>query len=171
MFIKIGLKYDVLNNDTVNESQTVRISTDSGNIVVTNVDVAPNVDIHKSSMNTLFKGNKTVVVGDLNAKSQLWGSPEQNNRGNVLEELGNVLKELGNVLEELGNVLEELGNVLEELGNVLEELGNVLEELIEENDFVVVNTGQPTYQIHHCGTSHLDVTFASRSLRQNVIGQ
>ena len=55
MFIKIGLKYNVLNNDTVNESQTVRINTDSGNIVVMNVYVAPNVDIDKSSMNTLFK--------------------------------------------------------------------------------------------------------------------
>ena len=119
MFIKIGLKYDALINDTVNESQTVGISTDSGNIVVANVYVAPNVYIDKSSMNTLFKGNKTLVVGDLNAKSQLWGSPEQNNRGNVLE------------------------------------------KLIEENDFVVVKTGQPTYQIHHGGLSYLDVTFAS----------
>ena len=67
MFIKIGLKYHVLNNNTVNEYQTMRISTDSGNIVVANVYVAPNVDIDKSSMNTLFKGNKTLVVGDLNA--------------------------------------------------------------------------------------------------------
>ena len=28
-----------------------------------------------------------MIVGGLKAKSHLWGSPEQNNRGNVLEEL------------------------------------------------------------------------------------
>ena len=49
MVIKIGLKYDVNKHDQVNESQSVKINMDSGNIFVANVYVAPNVDMDKSS--------------------------------------------------------------------------------------------------------------------------
>ena len=42
--------------------------------------------------------------------------------------------------------------------------GYILEELIDENNFVVINTGQPTYQMASGGQSHLDLTLTSTSL-------
>ena len=42
--------------------------------------------------------------------------------------------------------------------------GEVLEQLLINNDFIVLNTGQPTYQCRLGGQSHLDLTLASSSM-------
>jgi ribonuclease HI len=42
--------------------------------------------------------------------------------------------------------------------------GESLEQLLNENDFIVLNTGQPTYQCRLGGQSHLDLTIASNSM-------
>jgi ribonuclease HI len=42
--------------------------------------------------------------------------------------------------------------------------GEILEQLLVENDFIVLNTGQPTYQCRLGGQSHLDLSITSSSM-------
>jgi len=42
--------------------------------------------------------------------------------------------------------------------------GRIVEQLLVDNRFVVLNTGQPTYQKHDGGMTHLDLTLVPDSL-------
>ena len=51
----------------------IRVKSNSGYINVANVYLPPNFKFNKDHLSSLFQ-SKTVVVGDFNAKSKLWGS-------------------------------------------------------------------------------------------------
>ena len=92
-----------------------------GYISITNVYIAPKDTINSKNLDTLFT-EKTIIVGDLNAKSKLWGSPFADKRGLIIE------------------------------------------ELLEKNNFVTINNGQPTYT-HYNGTEHhLDICLLSNTI-------
>ena len=53
---------------------------------VINVYVTPDKCVMEGDFSYLF-GCKTLIIGDLNAKSKLWGSPQPDQRGLMLEGL------------------------------------------------------------------------------------
>jgi len=122
--IRDGISYTEVNITTADEleQQAVRIKTQHGNMVIINCYMVPEKPAAKSEIEKLFLADSTIVTGDFNAKNPLWGSPDVNNAGNIIE------------------------------------------QLLDKFDYVVANTGQPTYQ-HHNGTmSHLDLTMVSKDL-------
>jgi exonuclease III len=46
-------------------------------------------------------------------------------------------------------------------------LGRMIEEIIDETDYVVMNTGEPTHQNQHGGMSALDITLCSPNIAAN----
>ena len=42
--------------------------------------------------------------------------------------------------------------------------GFVIESLLEENNYVVINTGKPTYQQFRGGMSHIDLTLVNSNI-------
>ena len=53
---------------------------------VINVYIAPDKEIEETDFSSLF-GPHTLIIGDFNAKSKLWGSPQADKRGLLLEEM------------------------------------------------------------------------------------
>ena len=64
----------------------LKINTHNGNIKVGNVYLPPNCKFDKHGLATLFQPN-SVVVGDFNSKSRLWGCSFSDSRGRIIEEL------------------------------------------------------------------------------------
>lgn len=122
--VKDNLSYIEIDNDNINgaEIQSVQIKTIAGNITVTNGYMRPDKPAAKDQLEKLFRKESTIITGDFNAKSTLWGSPDDN------------------------------------------EAGRTFEQLIDNHDYVVVNTGQPTRQNFNGNMSHLDITLVSRNL-------
>jgi ribonuclease HI len=86
-YIRQGLSYSVLSNCSNIEAVIVKIKTSGGYITIVNGYVAPNQDIIKEDFEKLFKNEPTIITGDFNAKNPLWGSPDQNERGIIIDEL------------------------------------------------------------------------------------
>ena len=55
-------------------------------VKIFNVYIPPGKNLNKSLMDQFSVKYKTVIVGDLNAKSKMWGSDTSDERGRVLEE-------------------------------------------------------------------------------------
>jgi exonuclease III len=77
MFIKRNLKYSVIHRDLPLEAQSIRLTTDAGHVVVTNVywpkpASAEQCERNIEAMSHLFDNNDSIVVGDFNAKSPAW---------------------------------------------------------------------------------------------------
>ena len=53
---------------------------------IVNMYIPPDKDFGDNDISFLF-GNQTLIIGDLNAKSKLWGSPTPDRRGLMLKEL------------------------------------------------------------------------------------
>ena len=69
------------------ESIVVRVKVKTGYIVVVNLYLSPSKKFQKTDLDIFFNQNcKTVIVGDLNAKSKLWGSSKPDKRGLIIEE-------------------------------------------------------------------------------------
>lgn len=68
------------------ECIVVKIKTVSNYLTIANVYLPPNQTFDKSSIKDLFQP-KTVIVGDLNSKSKLWGSEHSDSRGRLIEDL------------------------------------------------------------------------------------
>ena len=68
------------------ECIVVKIKSDNSYITVANLYIPPNQNVDASLLSSLFT-LKTIIVVDLNAKSTLWGSPDTDYRGKVIENL------------------------------------------------------------------------------------
>jgi len=119
--IKDSLNYtDITPPDGI-ECITVRIKTNNSYITVVNLYIPPDHTVNSDLLSSIFTP-RTVIVGDLNAKNRLWGSPDADQRGMVIE------------------------------------------NLMDDNNFVVLNNGQPTYT-HYNGTqTHLDLALICHTL-------
>ena len=60
------------------------IKSDNNYITIVNLYIPPDQDIDINHISPLFTP-KTVIVGDLNAKNTLWGSPVTDQRGLIIE--------------------------------------------------------------------------------------
>ena len=91
--VKENLKY-VLCGSSESNSQIdscieyiqVDIKLSRSRIKIVNVYIPPDKEVGENNLNS-FYGSQSLIIGDLNAKSTLWGSPQSDRRGLVLEEL------------------------------------------------------------------------------------
>ena len=85
--IKESIKYTREIDLTDVEALVITVKTNSGYITVSNVYISPNQTIEIGKLKPLFINTQNVITGDLNAKSNLWGSPVSNHRGVMIESL------------------------------------------------------------------------------------
>jgi len=64
----------------------VKIRTENSYITVANVYISPNQTIDIDKLSTIFIP-KTIIVGDLNAKINICGSPANDHRGLLIKDL------------------------------------------------------------------------------------
>ena len=119
--IKDSLNYTEIASPDNIECITVSIRTDNSHVIVCNLYISPDQSVSIDNISKLFN-IKTVIVGDLNSKSTLWGSPNTDQRGLILE------------------------------------------KLIDDNNFVVLNNGQPTYTHYNGSHTHLDLSLICHTL-------
>ena len=74
-FIKDSLAYTEITPPDDMECILVKIKTENSYIAVANVYISPNQTIDIDKLSAIFLP-KTVIVGDLNAKNNIWGSPD-----------------------------------------------------------------------------------------------
>jgi len=86
-FIRDNMSYSVLDSHADFEAITVKIKTRNGYITVVNIYIPPEPEINFSNFESFLMHRNMVLVGDLNAKHRIWGSPASDTRGNRIEEL------------------------------------------------------------------------------------
>ena len=84
--IRDSINYTEIAGPAGIECIVVKIKTPSNCFTVANVYLAPKLKVDKTNLKDLFQP-KTVIVGDLNSKSKLWGSDHSDSRGRIIEEL------------------------------------------------------------------------------------
>jgi len=82
--IKDSLNYIEIASPGNIECITVNIRTDNSHVTVSNLYISPDESADIDNISRLFH-TKTVIVGDLNSKSTLWGSPNTDQRGLIIE--------------------------------------------------------------------------------------
>ena len=87
--VKDDLSYAKINNiNAVGvETQGVQVKTKNGNINIINGYMRPNKPAAKDELEKLFRKDTTVITGDFNAKSAMWGSTDVNDAGIIVEDL------------------------------------------------------------------------------------
>jgi len=86
-FIKAGISYTTKAPITNMECIQTEIQTATGNINIYNIYHAPDSPIDKTAYRSLFNLNNSILVGDFNAHSPLFGSNTRNEMGKLLETL------------------------------------------------------------------------------------
>lgn len=92
ILIKNKIKHSQLHTPTLDtlEAISIQIETTVGNITTTAVYNPPNKLITENDLNAIFKNhNKTIVFGDLNAKSIIWNCPIINRNGRTITNYAN----------------------------------------------------------------------------------
>ena len=88
ILIAEGLSYTVVDRPQDVEALSIQFSLASKRkITVTNIYHPPNTPINTASIQRLFAIKDSIIVGDLNSHSSLWGSPSTDRNGRVIEEL------------------------------------------------------------------------------------
>ena len=89
-FIKEGVaysRYSELEKEEV-EAVITAIHTDQRDpIYIANIYILPQANIIKEELQEIFQLNKVLICGDLNAKSRLWGSPINDAKGIIIQEM------------------------------------------------------------------------------------
>jgi len=119
--IKDTLNYTEIKPQGDIECILVKIKTDNSYITVANLYISPSSDLDTNLLASLFT-TKTIIVGDLNSKNTIWGSPDTDQRGLAIE------------------------------------------NLMDNNNFITLNNGQPTYTHHNGSRSHLDLSIVCNTL-------
>ena len=68
------------------ECIVVKIKTSTNYLTVANVYLPPKQAVYRNNLIDLFQP-RTVIVGDLNSKSKMWGSDHSDTRGRIIEDL------------------------------------------------------------------------------------
>ena len=127
IFILNILKFHLIDNliDDIEHTQVEVLCGNSTPIRIVSLYLPPNLPLKESSLEQLFSGPNTFLLGDFNAKNPLWGSPH------------------------------------------LDTKGKVIERLINNSNFICLNTGSGTRLNSSNGLlSHLDLTLCSANLGQ-----
>ena len=70
------------------EAVVTQIHTDHGDpINIVNIYIPPSVKITNNDLHTIFQLNNVIICGDINAKNKQWGSPQNDVRGKMIQEL------------------------------------------------------------------------------------
>lgn len=86
-FIREGIKYTIHQPPADVECQSVSICTSAGSFNVINVYLPPVCAVTPTQLDDLLKTKNTaIVVGDMNARNQLWGADTDDTRGQLLED-------------------------------------------------------------------------------------
>ena len=84
--IKDTINYTEICSPNSIECQILNIKLLSSYLRIVNIYLPPNKPVNKMELNSLF-GRCTLITGDINAKSKLWGSPCTDERGLMIEDL------------------------------------------------------------------------------------
>jgi len=84
--VSTDLDYSELSVSSDIECIFLKIKTHNGYVNVANVYLPPNYKFDKHSLITVFEPN-SVVVGDFNSKSRLWGCGYSDSRGRIIEDI------------------------------------------------------------------------------------
>ena len=84
--IKDSINYTEIKGLDGIECILTKIRTDNSYITVVNLYISPDQDIGTNLLATAFTPN-SIIVGDLNSKNALWGSPRTDYRGANIEKL------------------------------------------------------------------------------------
>jgi len=76
MLIKNSINFTPLPTPARMECITIRIKLEDSYLTVSNIYLPPDTAVDRIELNKLFSPH-TVITGDINAKSRLWGSPCQ----------------------------------------------------------------------------------------------
>ena len=89
IYIKVGLNFNVLDVAEIPniEIQGVEINTLNGHLKIFNSYITPSYKFKKEDIQEIFPHKRSILVGDFNAHSKLWGCSETNNRGKIIEEI------------------------------------------------------------------------------------
>ena len=85
IFIRDGIKHTVHEPPADIECQAVSINTSAGQINVVNVYIPPERSNTPTQLDSLFKFSNDIIVGDMNARNQLWRADSDDTRGQLLE--------------------------------------------------------------------------------------
>ena len=83
-FIKDCLTYTEITPPDDMECFLVKIKTENSYITVANIYISPNQTIDRDKLSVIFLP-KTIIVGDLNAKNNIWGSPANPIQSNPIQ--------------------------------------------------------------------------------------
>jgi len=86
--IKESLNYSDVEINMALECIVVKIKTHDSYVNIANLYIPPNTDIDSGTITQIFS-RKTIIVGDLNSKNTLWGSPLTDVRGDIIENIMN----------------------------------------------------------------------------------
>jgi ribonuclease HI len=121
-FIKNGINYRQIDGPNDLECICVEIYAKKESIKINNIYIPPEAEISEDSFKKLFTSKSTIVTGDMNGYSALWGHSGHNR------------------------------------------IGRMIEDVVDEMEYVVLNSGEPTYQGHNGNMSALDITVASMNI-------
>ena len=84
--VKNTINYTELCSPNNIECHILNIKLVSSYLRIVNIYLPPNKPVNKMERNSLF-GRCTLITGDINAKSKLWGSPYTDEHGLIIEDL------------------------------------------------------------------------------------
>ena len=85
-FIRNGVSYSVVGRTDEPESITISVMTVAGDLTIVNVYHPPGKPVDKDTFPHLFSFQRSIVIGDFNAQSTLFGASRTDQRGQLLEE-------------------------------------------------------------------------------------
>ncbi len=85
----MGITFNVLDVDEFPniEFQGIEIKTISGHLKNFHSYITPSYKFKIEDIRKTFPHKRSIIVGDLNAHSRLWGCSESNKRGKIIEEI------------------------------------------------------------------------------------
>src|SRR5688572_8027755 len=84
---KSGLSYSITDSGSSIEALTANVRLKGRLVTIVNLYIPPSSDFIADAYKDLVSKPNSLIVGDLNAYSPLWGANKTDQRGKALEEL------------------------------------------------------------------------------------
>ena len=85
--IRDGISYTKLETNDFIEQVIIEVHTSTKKLIIGNIYCPPNQTHKEKDLIHLFGGRNTILIGDFNAHSSIFGSKSSNSRGRLLENL------------------------------------------------------------------------------------